>query len=58
MVAPMNSEGEKIPPEEPEPRLSRGGATIWPEQNAQKRGHRKAADKNSLDRRVADALDE
>ena len=57
MVAPMNSEGEKMPPEEPEPRLSEVASSLQTNSSSSRPGRRQLAEQDRLDRRVADALD-
>ncbi len=54
----MNSEGEKMPPEAPEPRLTRGREKLGDEQPEQKPISGEIIGQDRLDGRVADALDE
>ena len=56
-VAPMNSDGEKMPPEEPEPRLIEVASSLATASTSRRR-RRELAVQGGLDRRVADALDE
>ena len=46
-VAPMNSDGEKMPPEAPEPRLSEVASELRDEQQRQQPERRKLPDKNA-----------
>ena len=39
MVAPMNSDGEKMPPEAPEPRLIEVAASLATNSNSEQRRH-------------------
>ena len=57
MVAPMNSDGEKIPPDDPEPRLVEVAQQLCDKQQKKQRRQAKAAEQNPLDRRVTDAFD-
>ena len=56
MVAPMNSEGEKMPPEAPAPRLTEVARELGDEQQQQQRRHAEIAGEDRLNGRVADAL--
>ena len=57
MVAPMNSDGEKMPPEAPEPRLIEVAHSFATKKQRQQRGKHQAAGEDRLDGRVADAVD-
>ena len=57
-VAPMNSDGEKMPPDEPAPRLSEVAASLHDEQQREQPPGRLPPVEDRLDRRIADALDE
>ena len=56
-VAPMNSDGEKIPPDDPDPRLSEVAVNFADEQQRQEWRGADHAEQNILDRRIADAFD-
>ena len=56
IVAPMNSDGEKMPPEAPEPRLTEVAQSLAANNSSSSAGSRDAG-KDRLDGRVADALD-
>ena len=57
IVAPMNSEGEKIPPDEPEPRLTVVANSLQTNNSASSQAARQLAEYDRLHRRVADAFD-
>ena len=57
MVAPMNSDGEKIPPEAPEPRLIEVAASLAANSSDQQRRQARPPVQDRLDGRIADALD-
>ena len=56
-VAPMNSDGEKMPPDEPEPRLSEVASSLQTNSRTSSQTPMHLAGQDRLDRRVADALD-
>ena len=56
-AAPMNSDGEKIPPDDPDPRLTEVANSLADEQDQQEAGAGDLVPQRCLDRRVADALD-
>ena len=58
MVAPMNSEGEKMPPDEPEPRLSEVAASLARKKQRQEAAEVHVAGEDRLHGGVADAVDE
>ena len=53
----MNSEGEKIPPEEPDPKLSEVAKRLADAQQSQQPKRRDPSCQHRLDRCVADAVD-
>ena len=57
IVAPMNSDGEKMPPEAPEPRLTEVAQSLAANSKHEQRRHAEVAVEDRLDGRIADALD-
>ena len=53
----MNSDGEKMPPDEPEPRLSEVASTLQTNSSASSQTPTVWPARIALDRRVADAVD-
>ena len=53
----MNSDGEKMPPDAPEPRLIEVAASFADKQSASSGSGCQAAEQDRLDRRIADAFD-